>query len=248
MCKPARALSTAVEPGGSTERTLFSSSPPSSSLSRRARLELVRAMLVWAAISLVCLARALAAPLDDQLAFLSSSSPPLSDPATLPRNRPAWFDPRERGGALLNVRQRASPRLSHPMLTYRSCSPACNAPARLPTATAQSLGRPRAAQHHHLRAIQSRHRRQRGRLHCVLEVAGCVQRSARRRYGASQTPCLTLRTQGGALTLISAGLWNECANMHIGDPQVADLGDGKGQSGATVLAAYCLCSPRVCFN
>ena len=24
------------------------------------------------------------------------------------------------------------------------------------------------------------------------------------------------------------GLWNECANLHIGDPQEANLGDGKG--------------------
>ncbi|POY71663.1 hypothetical protein BMF94_5358, partial [Rhodotorula taiwanensis] len=26
----------------------------------------------------------------------------------------------------------------------------------------------------------------------------------------------------------SLGLWNECANLHLGDPQVANLGDGKG--------------------
>jgi hypothetical protein len=25
------------------------------------------------------------------------------------------------------------------------------------------------------------------------------------------------------------GLWNECANVHIGDPQEANLGDGKGE-------------------
>ncbi|BGP57086.1 hypothetical protein JCM8202v2_004724 [Rhodotorula sphaerocarpa] len=30
------------------------------------------------------------------------------------------------------------------------------------------------------------------------------------------------------MLLTLAGLWNECANLHLGDPQVADLGDGKG--------------------
>lgn len=26
----------------------------------------------------------------------------------------------------------------------------------------------------------------------------------------------------------SLGLWNECANVHLGDPQFANLGDGRG--------------------
>ncbi|GAA6020598.1 hypothetical protein JCM8202_006316 [Rhodotorula sphaerocarpa] len=37
-----------------------------------------------------------------------------------------------------------------------------------------------------------------------------------------------LKEQGLIAYSRSLGLWNECANLHLGDPQVADLGDGKG--------------------
>ncbi|GAA6063716.1 hypothetical protein JCM10212_001827 [Sporobolomyces blumeae] len=37
-----------------------------------------------------------------------------------------------------------------------------------------------------------------------------------------------LRKNGLIAYSRSLGLWNECANIHIGDPQVANLGDGKG--------------------
>ncbi|GAA6031592.1 hypothetical protein JCM8097_006538 [Rhodosporidiobolus ruineniae] len=33
----------------------------------------------------------------------------------------------------------------------------------------------------------------------------------------------------------SLGLWNECANLHIGDPQEANLGDGKGWEAESFL-------------
>ncbi|GJN92507.1 hypothetical protein Rhopal_005537-T1 [Rhodotorula paludigena] len=119
-------------------------------------------MLVWATILLLCLARALTVPLEDQLAFVSSSSPPLSDPATLPRNRPAWFDPRERGGSMLNRNPWGGHEPLNIVISARS-SP-----------------------------------------DIVASEAGFIAYSR------------------------SLGLWNECANLHIGDPQVANLGDGKG--------------------
>ncbi|GAA5960275.1 hypothetical protein JCM3765_002524 [Sporobolomyces pararoseus] len=37
-----------------------------------------------------------------------------------------------------------------------------------------------------------------------------------------------LRKNGLIAYSRSLGLWNECANLHIGDPQEANLGDGKG--------------------
>ncbi|GAA5847775.1 hypothetical protein JCM5353_007638 [Sporobolomyces roseus] len=37
-----------------------------------------------------------------------------------------------------------------------------------------------------------------------------------------------LRKNGLIAFSRSLGLWNECANVHIGDPQEANLGDGKG--------------------
>ncbi|GAA5927414.1 hypothetical protein JCM1841_000464 [Sporobolomyces salmonicolor] len=37
-----------------------------------------------------------------------------------------------------------------------------------------------------------------------------------------------LRTSGFVAYSRSLGLWNECANLHFGDPQEANLGDGKG--------------------
>ncbi|GAA6056735.1 hypothetical protein JCM3770_005871 [Rhodotorula araucariae] len=37
-----------------------------------------------------------------------------------------------------------------------------------------------------------------------------------------------LREKGFIAYSRSLGLWEECANLHIGDPQEADLGDGKG--------------------
>ncbi|GAA5833770.1 hypothetical protein JCM3766R1_000094 [Sporobolomyces carnicolor] len=37
-----------------------------------------------------------------------------------------------------------------------------------------------------------------------------------------------LRKNGLIAFSRSLGLWNECANLHIGDPQEANLGDGKG--------------------
>ncbi|GAA6006214.1 hypothetical protein JCM11491_002073 [Sporobolomyces phaffii] len=37
-----------------------------------------------------------------------------------------------------------------------------------------------------------------------------------------------LRKNGFIAYSRSLGLWNECANLHLGDPQEANLGDGKG--------------------
>ncbi|GAA5889381.1 hypothetical protein JCM6882_000727 [Rhodosporidiobolus microsporus] len=37
-----------------------------------------------------------------------------------------------------------------------------------------------------------------------------------------------LREKGLVVYSRSLGLWNECGNLHIGDPQEANLGDGKG--------------------
>ncbi|BGP18500.1 hypothetical protein JCM10213_001184 [Rhodosporidiobolus nylandii] len=37
-----------------------------------------------------------------------------------------------------------------------------------------------------------------------------------------------LRENGFVAYSRSLGMWNECANLHIGDPQEANLGDGKG--------------------
>jgi hypothetical protein len=38
-----------------------------------------------------------------------------------------------------------------------------------------------------------------------------------------------LRENGFVAYSRSLGLWNECANIHLGDPQYADLGDGNGE-------------------
>ncbi|BGP42077.1 hypothetical protein JCM10450v2_006163 [Rhodotorula kratochvilovae] len=114
-------------------------------------------LLLWLAL---CLTPALATPFQ-QLVL------PHPDPADTPSApslhpaRPAWFDPRDGGGSLLNR-------------------------------NLWGAGEP---------------------LNVIIS--------------AQSSPDI-LREKGFIAYSRSLGLWEECAKLHIGDPQVADLGDGKG--------------------
>ena len=190
-------------------------------------------LLAWALL----LALARAAPLfqAEQAVLAASLNSIETASTTTPRpDRTAYFDPRAGGGAQYNVSDsiyrsepllRRSQQAYHPSLLcvlIKQTSP--NSTRRL-VAIAESLGRSRTAQHHHLGAVERR-RTQRIGFHRLFAFTRCGKRQKTQSCSlacASRTP-----DSDASSCVLLPGLWNECANLHLGDPQEANLGDGQG--------------------